>query len=176
MRKKFNELTRREQKMKIVKDAIFQINKGLITPSEGKYFEFKKISTYEQLGEENSLQVLLKRGNKCVACAKGSLFASCVINVNKVGRSYDVDEEEFQKEKLKKWFSALELDMIETAFEGRVVTDSKGRLEEGGNAWTFADVTQLGQKCISFGEQYKSVKNRLLVILENIKKFGKFTP
>lgn len=92
-----------------------------------------------------------------------------------------------QKKKLKKWFPTLELDMIETSFERRVIVDSNAKLQTKKHIYSsiFLDYvistkftnTDLAKRCIAFGRQYKKASDRLLAILENIlENKGIFTP
>lgn len=166
--KPFEELTIPQQKNRIVKDAISQITMKNINPTEGHYLKF---STFPEPNE--SLQDIFSSGeNKCIACAKGAIFASCVLNVNKVYSEDPYGEEYFIKEKLIKWFTPLELDMIETAFERFVVSDDENKLEHPEGFYPY----DLGEKCIKFGKRYKNPKNRLLAILNNILENKVFTP
>lgn len=165
--KLFEELTIPQQRVRIIKDAILQINSKNINPTEGHYLRFT--STIKQ---KQSLQDIIASGeNKCTACAKGAIFASCVLNVNKVYGKDEFGEEYFMKKKLDKWFTPLELDMIEAAFEVTIITDNEDKLEDHNY-----NPTKLGQKCIKFGKRYKNPTNRLLAILNNILENKVFTP
>lgn len=181
--KDFKDLTLRGQKMRIVRDAIAQIGTRVVVPRKGTYMNVFGYSSYHYKADtdgKESLQKILRQGKEdtCVACAKGSLFASCVLNTNRVYTNVDdFSEEYFQKKKLKKWFSVLELDMIEAAFEKKVVVDDEQLLyiyKKDGS--TRERKTQLGKDCIAFGRQYRTEKARLLAILENILKHGRFKP
>lgn len=166
--KPFEELTIPQQKKRIVKDAISQIIINNIEPTEGTYLRFNSFPNLKE-----SLQHTISSGeNKCTACAKGAIFASCVLNVNKVYGKDPYGEEYFMKKKLIKWFTPLELDMIETAFEMGVISDDENKLEHPDSF----DLYDLGEKCIKFGERYKNPKNRLLAILNNILENKVFTP
>lgn len=178
----FEALSVGRQKMRIVKDAIMQINSKILEVQTGKYYSLLHSAYREKDGKlkTNNLQKLLQEAKPnepvCQVCAKGALFAGCVFNVNKVksnfGDNFFVRETEmFQKKKLIKWFSPLELDMIETAFERRLITDSTQslRTEKGRD-------NELAKKCISFGKKYKSHTNRLLAILNNILENKVFKP
>lgn len=92
------------------------------------------------------------------------------MNVNKVTNKDFFYYECFQKDKLKKWFSAKELDTIETAFEMDVIGDSTDSLNG------IRDLTKLAKDAIKFGKKYKTNELRLLGILKNIIKYGEFTP
>ena len=115
--------------------------------------------------------VIGTKENTCTCCAKGAIFASCVMNVNKVTNKDNFYNEKFQKTKLKKWFSAKELDTIETAFESYVVEDSSGLLLD-----EYHGYRNLARHAISFGRKYHTSEKRLLAILRNIIKYGEFTP
>lgn len=172
--KAFKDLTSKGQKIRIVKDAITQINAGILNPNNnGEYLIFgnnkarynsPKVSLQKLFKEEKNLD--------CECCAKGALFASYIINVNKVSNKDRYNSEYFQKEKLKSWFSIGELDLIETAFEGIVINDDEGILKEG-DCWT--NLTKLGEKAYKFYKKYKDPKKRLLAILENILINKEFT-
>jgi hypothetical protein len=172
--KQFKDLTIMGQKMRIVRDAISQIKNGRIKIDTGSYFNVDD-DTFDRWTDSGSRDLqsylLQDKPNLCECCAKGALFASCVIITDKVSISDNYADEQFQKSKLKKWFGPLELDMIEAAFERKVFNDSANRLEDG-----YGDYTLLALTCIRFGRNYKNKKKRLLAILENILKNGSFKP
>ncbi len=179
--KKFKDLTVKQQRVRIIKDAIAQIYAKNFKIATGNYLKFPVKSTTDYLpDDEESIQQTLKE-RKCECCAKGAVFAACVLNVNKVYGDDDFNGEEFQKNKLKKWFKELELDMMETAFELRVCENSTGKLQAqtgGEDYWDDPEWedTKLAKQCIKFGKKYKSPKNRLLAILDNILDNGTFKP
>ncbi len=73
------------------------------------------------------------------------------------------------KTRLKGIFSALQLDMIEAAFEKAVIVN--------GNALgAYNQPTLKAIKCIEFGKQYPKQDERLVAILKNIIKHGSFKP
>lgn len=165
----FNKLSKQEQKIKIVKDAIAQIKIGTFIAKQGNYLEIYDVDDSDN---EISLQsVIGTTENTCKCCAKGAIFASCVMNVNKVTNKDDFFDEGFQKDKLKKWFSARELDTIETAFELDVIIDSTDSLECSNHGFK-----KLATDALKFGSKYSTPEKRLLAILKNIVKYGKFTP
>lgn len=175
MKKKFEELkSKRAQKMRIVQDAIDQIKIGQIIVTRGSYFNFEDPNLFSF--PKFSLQKKLKQGEKCECCAKGALFASCVLETNKVNSQQEYTEESFQKNKLKEWFSPLELDKIEAAFETVVIADSEGVLEKKNKISGETNPTNLGKKAIKFGKKYEDNTERLLAILSNIKINGSFKP
>lgn len=191
--KKFEECSIKTQKKRIVQDAIAQIQNKTFRVSNGNYMiinnEYHHNKNNQPKGKISIKDILLKQEkNTCTVCAKGAIFAACVLNVNKVYLKDHYSEEEFQKGKLKKWFSPLELDMIETAFERTIIVDTDECLEEGNEYYynqgdeenpIFEEekvLSMLGRKCIKFGKKYKSDKNRLLAILNNILINGEFKP
>jgi hypothetical protein len=171
----FEQLDKQAQKLRIVSDAIEQINLGLIIAATGDYFTMsRRISDIDY--EEVNLQTLLKNGKRCSCCAKGALFASCVLNVNEVYTNRDhFNQEYFQKKKLLPWFPALELDMIEAAFEQGVIHDTTGKLEYTDES-DVRKVTPLTDLCIRFGKLYRNADERMLAILDNILENGEFKP
>jgi hypothetical protein len=182
--KKFDQLTLKGQKMRIVRDAIKQIQEKVIIPRTRHYFFIPShILWGKSTPVRQSLQKILasKDAPNCEACAKGSLFAACVLNVNKVFISASagmnqLNDERLHKQKLKKWFSQGELDTIETAFEEKVVVDSTDILRINNDWFEHENLTVLGKRAVKFGRRFKSSKNRLLAILKNILKNGTFKP
>lgn len=204
MKKKipFEELSLQEQKIRIVEDAIAQIHENIIVPKKGTYVAFDKV-----IKPDDSLKELVNKGYKCEACAKGTLLISCISIVNDVYGRDTYERDGFIKEKLDKWFSKEELDLIETAFEGYVVDDSEGILlqyNEYGNVILDKSSsekklvhTELGQSALDYFEvinaevqeahktsnfkdyiatQLLTTEVRLLTILNNILKYGEFSP
>jgi hypothetical protein len=172
----FEQLDKQAQKRRIVLDAIEQINLGVIISSLGDYFIINK-RPIDPDYEEYNLQTLIRNGKKCHCCAKGTLFAACVLNVNDVYIDKDrYNYESFQKQKLLPWFSALELDMIETAFERMVVHDTTDKLTENIEEQGINRKTELAIACEKFGGNYSTATERMLGILNNILEYGTFTP
>lgn len=174
---KFNDLSLQEQKMRIVQDAIEQITLGVIVPTTGDY-----MTMYKDAGiEEVNIKLLLeKKLAKCECCVKGALFMSCVFNVNEVTTQEKYSngalayrEEPFMKQKLSKWFSPLELNMIETAFEGDVIRDETNELHDDG------EFNDLAYTCMSFCNDIEDPADdseKMLMILNNILQYGEFKP
>lgn len=110
--KKFKDLTLKGQKMRIVRDAIVQIEMENWEPKTGVYMEFNSdvpedqlddkddfgmVTWEEKIMDENlDLQKVLKSGIECEVCAKGALFASCVLSTDKVKGRDDFGDEGFQ--------------------------------------------------------------------------------
>lgn len=182
VKREFSDLSVKEQRRRIVLDAIKQINTRKVKVKAGHYMSIIKGNLSEgeidthNFGEGLNLQTLLKEKKKpvCQVCAQGSLFAACVLNVNKVKTNENIQGHFFQEKKLRKWFSYLELCMIETAFEGVVIRDNMDTL--GGEGSRYVGASKLGKKCITYGRKYSTPKKRLLAILKNILRNGKFKP
>jgi hypothetical protein len=165
----FNVLSKAEKRIAIAKDALAQIKQKKILPTTGFYLNIPG-----QWDNENSLQKEIKKKDfYCHCCAKGALFVSCVKQVNEVRMFEDWEDERFQKDKLKDYFSVLQLDMIEAAFEGMVIADSAKKLEYYEK---YTKNTPLGLKCIKF-TQGLNAEERMEKILNNIiKNNGYFRP
>lgn len=155
--KKFEDLSMADQKIKIVKDAIKQIKLGKILVTTGVYMRITNNgSGRRRISDTKSLKTLIEKPEfKCEACAKGALFASCVLETNEVYGNDIYNTEGFQSDKLRPWFSKKELDNIEGTFEG----------------WA-----NKGTKSLIFHEKYTNSKTRLLAILNNILKNKTFKP
>lgn len=199
--KPFKELTIKNQKMRIVKDAIAQINAKKFIATNGKYLLLEGDS-FRLANEaiQGSLQKLLPK-TTCEVCAKGSLLASCVLETNKLNNE-DWRNEDYQntflEKKLSKWFSQEELAFIEAAFELGIVghTELDCFLIKPENYNDYSGFEDLGNfeestywlqdnkeyllpetiKAIKFGRKYKNSTNRLLAILNNIIENGTFKP
>lgn len=166
--KKFKELSINLQKKRIIQDAILQIKTGVVIPAHAGYVNFGS----REFDTKSFQKILECQKNVCEVCAKGSIFTSYVLNLNKVTID-DVNRygESFQKKKLLTWFTHKELDMIEAAYEKTIVCDESDSLKNE----TY-EVTELGKKCIRFGKRFKKPKNRLLGILKNILANKTFKP
>lgn len=174
----FEALSVGRQRTRIIKDAISQINTNKFKIRQGRYMiSLDSEGNDDSYGPPRDLQTLLLRKDNtpvCQVCAKGALFASCVINTDKVKTSQEFEQEKFLKGKLSTWFSDKELDMIETAFEKRPIVDNNRVIfiYRGGAKYK----TELGKKCVEFGKKYKKPTDRLLAILNNVLENGTFKP
>lgn len=169
----FEFLSIKQQKKRIVKDAIKQIEIENFKPKCKVYISFKNYI----FSNEDLKSVIKSKKNPCKCCAKGAIFASCVMSINKVKAGDDFHSESFIKRKLIKWFGELELDMIETAFEKRVIADTTcSLLISKDGLYNGYDNTDIAKKCIKFGRLYKEDKERMIAILKNILKNETFKP
>ena len=159
--------------MKIVEDAIIQIKNKNFRPANG--YGYLRIDDKYNKKNVSLKNILGTSDGRCTCCAKGAIFAACVINVNEVKTCDSYTDEQFQKKKLKTWFTALELDTIETSFERDVIEDSTNSLSmiclEGYKYYN----SELANRAIEFGKKYTTPEKRLLAILYNILENGSFT-
>jgi hypothetical protein len=175
--KKFYKLTKAQQRVHIAKDVLLQLKSKKFIASKGCYISSNELEN--KINEHDSIELksLLPTIASCEVCAKGSLFLSEVMNRNdfKVGR----DEEDFNtigiskiSRRLNDIFTDNQLDLIETAFEKRVIVDDNNYLQGH-----FGDYTNVANKAIEFGEKYKTDNDRLVAILKNlISNKGAFKP
>lgn len=155
--KKFKDLSKIDQKLAIVKDAIKQIKIGKTIVTTGVYMEVVDNGEGSSLvDDKDNLKKLIKRPDFiCQACAKGALFAACVLETNEVYGNNHYSLESFQSHKLKPWFKRGEIDLIEETFEGWGDKESAS---------------------FKFYKKYKNPKTRLLAILNNILENKEFSP
>jgi hypothetical protein len=119
-KKKFDELSKPEQRVEICKDVIARIKAKLVVPTYGSFWD-----SVVQGAPENSLQTQINNST-CSVCAKGALFCGWVGNFNKVTVEEfnegcfleNVEELKRVSPELVKLFGEKMLDNIEAAFEG----------------------------------------------------------
>lgn len=188
--KPFSKLSKTEQRVAIAKDALKWLRSPNIKAKTGTYVEIIKGLEKLQIGDQ--LDEKLPE-IKCAVCAKGALFIAhvdmfdnCMIKgepkslwsgARKPYR-FEFSDEETISERLSKHFSQLQLDMIEAAFEKKIVEDHTGNLKSDKFDHNYDNIpTEVGKACIKFGRKYRSDKNRLEAILKNIiKNKGEFKP
>jgi hypothetical protein len=163
-------LTKAEKRILIIKDVLELIKLGVAKIKTGVYCEIKK--GLDKLEEGGQFNTYLKK-TVCRVCAKGALFLGHVDKFNNCevvkdgSYNYAYNIEATIRKKLLDNFSHIQLDMIETAFEKKVMYDYtcliRGR--------------KLEEKCIDFGCKYRYPKDRLKAILKNmLKNNGLFKP
>lgn len=190
IKKSWSRLNAAEKRIALAKDVIKQLNaEKLIAKSSNGYAKLKipGIFSYQEKSFENKiqLQTLLKEDDKikCTVCGIGSIFICDIMNRDKYSISHSgelsrVDDEDIYLRL--KIFPILQLNLIETAFEKRVVNDRTDKL----NSYEFKNIyslnfipTKLGKRAIDFGRKFKRDKDRLIAIMENIiKNKGEFKP
>lgn len=128
-------MTKAEKRVEIAKDVLKQIKANKYIPTSGIWvmdsdgYEVEDLISYaRQVAEEADAvdlkkDVICKLNGTCSVCALGSLFVSAIdkFNHTKLNPGYRVDwteSEDSEYNPLLKWFSAKQLLLIETTFEG----------------------------------------------------------
>lgn len=186
LRKEWSEMTMQQKARVVAKDAILQIKSRKFQPAH--FYLIMDFKSDVEITEDCKLDVKENLDKfKCQGCAKGALFLSHVerFNKEKVEVSHsntwcfpsvnvisepDVNNKIYSR--MKGIFTKLNLDMIECAYEKRVVNDRDRKLGSSEEK----KETELAKSCIKFGKAYRSDKQRMLAILENIAKYGEFRP
>lgn len=118
--------TAAEKRVTLCKDVLKGLKTGKIKATSGRYFE-NQYDFIERWDWENRLVTpkeqlqpkLLAKDAVCHVCQKGALFVCDIMRNNKykVNNESDLDDEEVQSGRLKKWFTGRQLDLMELAFE-----------------------------------------------------------
>lgn len=171
--------TRKERRIEILKDALARLRYRDFKFSNG-YLVGSYLGHIKELFSGTQLQKQTKQLEKnCQVCALGGLFISSVDKFNNlkvdecdIENSYIDDsvfwiDRDVVENKLLKYFSQLQLDMIESAFETRYL-----HLRE-----ITTHQEDLCYKAIDFGRRYSTPKERMRAILKNaLKNDGIFKP
>lgn len=117
--KKFEAASPAEKRVIIAQDAIARLSADNLTAKFGKVVDYIPFAL-----PNDSLKDYVNSSHNCKVCAKGALFCSLVGRVNKVtiGEINDTDTNllsDSTHHKLLEYFSAEQLDLVETAFEGK---------------------------------------------------------
>ncbi len=163
----FNTSSKAEKRVMIAQDCLVRIKLNQLKSNKGRMFTN---NLFVNTDGDTSLKSLLNKDKnplKCSVCAKGGLFMSYVGRVNECP-VYDVSDDtglnSKPMRKLLEIFSAKQLSLIETAFEGDTFSWNK----------TLSD--NYVRKALRFFDRY-NVKNRLGAICENIiENKGTFKP
>jgi len=120
-----NNLSRREMRIEIAKDAVAQIRSGKMKVSTGNYFS---LDTYSVNLQSQVCDVL--KTKPCEVCALGSMFASSVnkyndllvndLSFHNVNERINISRETTVR-RLSKYFDTHQLNLIEYFFERRNV-------------------------------------------------------
>lgn len=132
----FNKLTKPQKRVQIAKDVLAQLKIGFLKAKTGVYTDsksldriFQKINnTYDldQSNLSNLLNVEVKdifdKDKSCTVCGIGSLFVCAVKRLDKLKlkdlfNDADIAQSDVHSY-LSKYFSLLQLNLIESAFEG----------------------------------------------------------
>lgn len=175
--KRFHAMSDRKKRVAIAKDVIQQLNSKTYVPTQSVWAEMRFpsaniFSDTEQL-EQTSVQDLLQTENaECCVCGVGALIASAVNLGNNCLVKESADVTTFRRSitltmgsnrGLLDCFSAEQIRLIELAFE------------VGNGAYRPRDYFE--DRAVLFGERYKTLKGRMLGIMQNIiKNNGEFKP
>lgn len=196
--------------VQVAKDVIKQLDRGKIYPESGRGYAPYLLEDAEEalvwIGENGKLdlkkyieKIFNNTSSTCQVCALGSIFVSMVhTNNNCVVTQEEIDNDLTLEPRHKKFddqvtkaFTARELDLIESAFEGETFYSyesycpeyelSSDDLEMSTLAdEDFAEVNDIPigiVKSIRFGMQYIDDTQRLRAIMNNvIKNKGAFVP
>lgn len=160
--KEFEAASKAEKRVMIAKDTIEKIKLNNLSAFKGQFIrnEFGSRNPFESFKDYTN-------ENLCKVCAKGALFCSFVGRVNEVtlgeirgGNSID----NLEHKKLLSIFTKIQLDLIETAFEGVSYLNICKNEDLLINAEAYLN-------------KYPDNDKRLIVICENIiKNKGTFKP
>lgn len=179
--KTIKKLTKPERRIAILKDALAQVKRGYYISTCGSVWDLDGIldKKEEKLYKGKDLQKVLTleflKQNNCEVCQRGALLLSTIRKENSFKVEYiedlsDVDNGSFDPEskgdkRLLKLFSAEQIAMMESAFEGCFFNNE-----------IHTNCHKLS-KAIEFGELYKEARERQIAILKNaIKNNGIFKP
>lgn len=152
-RKRFESLTKAEQRVEIAKDVIHRIHMSKMKVTCGWYMQGPK--------DYNS--------PNCKVCALGAAFISTI----NIANSYELkripsvfSRNDFYSERedltklLSRYFSKKQIDLIEEAFE---MDRWIGVMDD-----CFGTPSEKGIAAEEFGKQFKKAEDRLLAIMQNI--------
>lgn len=188
--KKFKSSSKAQKRVLIAQDVIDRINLKQYKASNGNW-----LSVYEAENYKEQFQTaVIENKVTCQCCALGGLMASCVVFKNDL----TVEQTEYKSDYcdifaseddvigIKGIFETKQLELIELAFEkgkGFYKLDSKENKEDVESGWLDErQIINLKKKpkakdAIAFGKRFRSPKQRLLAIMENIvKNKGEFKP
>lgn len=168
--RRFLKLTRKQQRIKIIRDAITHLMSGKTIANIGEYLVISYRAARKLKGDDQVHDIVERV--PCRVCGIGSAFVSAVTLKNKLTISdlggethygwsfYDVRMRSY----LRTWFTDTQLDLIEGAFE-RSVSLAK--------VASYSAVASAKR----FGDGFETSKTRLLAIYKNmLENDGKFVP
>jgi hypothetical protein len=166
----FAELSPKEQRIQLARDVLAQLETERIKASPGVYVDFPLT---ERLKDLEVQAALIENQAPCNVCAKGALFVARVAGYNSFrkgdtlgevaqwdGEELDVlIDDEHTLESLEGIFTREQLDLIENAFEGRMLNYSMDMSD--GDPWSVA---------AHMYEWYSGTEGALEAIMLNILK------
>lgn len=182
---RFEAMTPSRKRIEIARDVLRQIRIGRLIPENGTYFDAQLPSGTERISGEAEASEAMAKLERCTACALGSVFMCAVQRFDKVKLmdlghghvgGHDWDDSfsvgsERMREYLKSYFSSTQVYLIETAFEGGVISYYTIKSEDP----TFT--RREYSLARSYNRGVKSATERLERIMRNIERHGgRFTP
>ena len=171
--KPFSKLSNSQKRVEIAKDVLIQLKNKRFKVRQNIYVQ---LPNYWDIinRDRQANECVLDGTTTCQVCAKGALFMSHVMKTNHATiRQVQNIGNSMVRERLD-IFSTAQLDLIECAFEKRVVHDDSDTLKVYTDGKQFP--TPLAKTAIRFGKKYKK-KERLIAIIKNIiKNKGTFKP
>ncbi len=164
---KFRKLPKRQQVVLIAEDVLRQLAVKRLVPEFGTYLSVDRdVEDAIDGGPERDLREILHE-EKCHVCGIGSLFVAALDRAN--GCTADdissTDNDSFMREYLERWFDESQLNMIEVAFEGRIIKSS------------YDDADDDTDRALAFAKKTKTPMARLKAIMTNVvKNDGRFIP
>lgn len=162
---RFDQMTKAEKRVQIAKDVLLQLKKRRFKAESGTYFRTKKGAPLDQ---DVELQAVFKKVKHCDVCALGSMFVASVDRFDKLKVRDFVRPADYIISEPARWgsgreirthllgfFSASQIDKIESAFEKSFMDETNGRHDTLENS-------------VKFGERYSEDKARMIGIMENI--------
>ncbi len=180
----FAKLGNAGKRVAIAKDVILQLNAKKIRAVTGNYLELNGVTRKEldnNLGKDLR-DFLNKRKKPCLACALGS----CFVSLTKIEDNFklkekhlvyeSIDDDDFRP-RLNRIFGKEQIDMIESAFEISIMTNSG----VSDNWAPYGERTEEYEAKLNqakkFGGRYRGNESRLIAIMQNIiKNKGEFKP
>lgn len=167
--KEFRRLPDYKQRMTIAKDVLDQLKIKRFIPKFGTYFNTNDPQVNENFANNDSCQVNeVLAGVKCEVCGIGSLFVAMVDRANdcSVSELPEINSGDFMRDYLEQWFRGRQLDLIEVAFEGRIIDARELDYDD-------SDVID----AIKFTKNIDSPDDRIKKIMKNIiENEGTFIP
>lgn len=172
----WSRMSKKAKRVAIAKDVLKHIKAGSLVPNRGAYFisnEVREAQMEIPYEETVELQGLLQ-GKTCEVCAKGAIFIADIIKNDDFAVNYwiDIDDGDMMCNRLEGIFERGQLDLIECAFEGGIISDETNILR------SHLENTPLADKAEKFFNKYNGDPEKVLTaIMKNIiKNDGTFKP
>ena len=165
--KAFMKANKARRRVLIVKDALIRFDLQNLKLIHGNYVNLHDNSSVRPYSTDSFKDFINTDNTICNVCAKGALFCSIVGRVNNVlakdalNSAWSNNSGDKPHELLLKYFDVKQLDMIETAYEGRSYLHEMDDFTEN--------------KCVSYYKAFNNDNDRFMAICNNIiKNKGEF--